>query len=105
MDVPHAPAEQTAGDLTLSRAVILAVLAASLMVGAFAISTQSFWIDEATSLIVAMAPNPAEAWKYAQAVGGSTIQMPLYHVYLYAWHKVFGSGEWAMRAPTCRGSY
>jgi hypothetical protein len=98
MDVPHAPAEQTAGDLTLSRAVILAVLAASLMVGAFAISTQSFWIDEATSLIVAMAPNPAEAWKYAQAVGGSTIQMPLYHVYLYAWHKVFGSGEWAMRA-------
>jgi len=98
MDDPHAPAEQTAGDLTLSRAVILAVLAASLMVGAFAISTQSYWIDEATSLIVAMAPNPAEAWKYAQAVGGSTIQMPLYHVYLYSWHKVFGGGEWAMRA-------
>lgn len=82
----------------VSRAVIIAVLAASLMVGAFAISTQSYWIDEATSLIVAMAPNPAEAWKYAQAVGGSTIQMPLYHVYLYAWHKVFGGGEWAMRA-------
>ena len=82
----------------ISRAVILAVLAASLMVGTFAISTQSYWIDEATSLIVAMAPSPADAWKYAQAVGGSTIQMPLYHVYLYAWHKAFGSGEWAMRA-------
>lgn len=68
------------------------------MVGAFAISTQSYWIDEATSLIVAMAPNPAGAWKYAQAVGGSTIQMPLYHVYLYGWHKMFGGGEWAMRA-------
>ena len=82
----------------LSRAVIIAVLAASLMVGAFAISTQSYWIDEATSLIVAMAPNPAEAWKYAEAVGGSAIGAPLYHVYVYLWHKVFGSGEWAMRA-------
>lgn len=93
---PHSPSDST--QPPISRAVIIAVLAASLMVGAFAISTQSYWIDEATSLIVAMAPNPAEAWKYAQAVGGSTIQMPLYHVYLYAWHKAFGSGEWAMRA-------
>lgn len=82
----------------LSRAVIIAVLAASLMVGAFAISKQSYWIDEALSLIVAMAPNPSEAWKYAQAVSGSTLQMPLYQVYLYGWHKVFGSAEWAMRA-------
>ena len=38
------------------------------MVGGLAISTQSYWIDEALSLIVAMAPNPAEAWKFAQAV-------------------------------------
>lgn len=82
----------------LSRALIIAILAASLMVGAFAISTQSYWIDEATSLIVAMSGNPHDAWKYAQAVGGSTIQMPLYHLYLYGWHKVFGGGEWAMRA-------
>ena len=82
----------------ISRAVIIAVLAASLMVGALAISTQSYWIDEALSLIVAMAPNPTEAWKYAQAVSGSTLQMPLYQIYLYGWHKVFGSGEWAMRA-------
>lgn len=82
----------------LSRAVIIAVLAASLMVGGLAISTQSYWIDEALSLIVAMAPSPAEAWKYAQAVSGSTLQMPLYQVYLYGWHKIFGSGEWAMRA-------
>jgi hypothetical protein len=83
---------------TLSRAVILAVLASSAAVAGFAISTQSYWIDEATSLIVAMSSSPTEAWKYAQAVSGSTIQMPLYHAYLYLWHKMFGSGEWAMRA-------
>ncbi len=98
MDVPSAAADSQHDTPPLSRAVILAVLAASLMVGAFAISNQSYWIDEATSLIVATARDPAEAWKYAQAVSGSTIQMPLYHVYLYAWHKLFGSGEWAMRA-------
>ena len=82
----------------LSRAVLIAMLAASAAVAGFAIRNQSYWIDEATSLIVAMAPNPSEAWRYAQAVGGSTIQMPLYNVYLYAWHKIFGGGEWAMRA-------
>lgn len=94
-----APLAPTAPDpLPISRVVIIAALAASLMIGSAAISTQSYWIDEATSLIVAMSKNPAEAWNYAKAVGGSTIQMPLYHLYLYGWHKVFGGGEWAMRA-------
>ena len=82
----------------VSRTVLVAMLAASAAVAGFAISNQSYWTDEATSLIVAMAPNPAEAWKYAQAVGAATIQMPVHNVCLYAWHKIFGGGEWAMRA-------
>ena len=98
MDDTRATADNSHEASPLSRAVIIAVLAASLMVGAFAITNQSYWIDEALSLIVAMAPDPAEAWKYAQAVSGSTLQMPLYQVYLYGWHKIFGGGEWAMRA-------
>ena len=98
MDAPRATAEIPPDTSTLSRPVILAVLAASLMVGAFAITSQSYWIDEAFSLVVATAQSPAEAWKYAQAVSGSTLQMPLYQTYLYAWHKIFGGGEWAMRA-------
>jgi hypothetical protein len=98
MDAHRAAAEITPDVPTLSRPVILAVLAASLMVGAFAITSQSYWIDEAFSLVVATAQSPAEAWKYAQAVSGSTLHMPLYQVYLYAWHKMFGGGEWAMRA-------
>jgi hypothetical protein len=98
MDAPRATAEIPSDISTLSRPVILAVLAASLMVGAFAITTQSYWIDEAFSLVVATAQSPAEAWKYAQAVSGSTLQMPLYQTYLYTWHKIFGGGEWAMRA-------
>jgi hypothetical protein len=93
------PAEPAASDSRpLSRAVIIAVLAASLMVGSFAISTQSYWTNEAFSLIVAKAPDPSQAWKYAQAVSGSTLHMPLYHAYLFAWHKIIGGHEWAMRA-------
>ena len=92
------PSDQANPSLPISRAVLLAMLAASAAVAGFAISNQSYWIDEATSLIVAMAPNPAEAWKYANAVGGSTVQLPLYNIYLYAWHKIVGGGEWAMRA-------
>ena len=98
MDDPHAPAAQTDSDLTLSRAVILAVLATSAVVAGFAITSQSYWIDEALSLIVAMSSSPAEAWKYMHAVSGSTLQMPLYQTYLYLWHKIFGGGEWAMRS-------
>lgn len=90
--------DQAQAPAPVSRAVFVAMLAASAAVAGFAISNQSYWIDEATSLIVAMAPNPAEAWKYAQAVGGSTIQMLLYNIFLYGWHKIFGGGEWAMRS-------
>ncbi len=70
----------------------------SALIAALAVTSQSYWIDEALSLIVAQAPSPAEAWKYLQAVSGSTLQMPLYQLYLYGWHKIFGDGEWIMRA-------
>lgn len=82
----------------VSAAVMVALLVASAAVAGFAVSNRSYWIDEATSLIVAMSPDPSEAWKYAQAVGGSTIQMPLHTIYLYWWNKILGGGEWAMRA-------
>ena len=88
------PAEEHA----LTRAVIIAVAAASLAVAAFAATGQSYGIDEATSLVVAMARGPAEAVQYAQAVGASAVQAPLYLIYLYAWRAVAGPGEWAMRA-------
>ena len=98
MDDAPATADHPDSESILSRAVIFAVLATSAVVAGFAISTQSYWIDEALSLIVAMSSTPSEAWKYMHAVSGSTLQMPLYQVYLYFWHKIFGSGEWAMRA-------
>lgn len=82
----------------LSKVVIFAALVASALVAGFAISQQSYWIDEALSVIAATAQTPVEAWRYLCAVSGSTIQMPAYQIYLYAWHKFFGVSEWAMRA-------
>ena len=84
--------------MTLSAKTITAVLALSAAIAALAVSNQSYWIDEALSLIVAQAPTPSDAWKYMMAVSGSTLQMPLYQLFLYGWHKVFGNGEWVMRA-------
>lgn len=95
--VEPAEASQTA-PVRISMPVIAAVLAASAAIAGFAISTQSYWIDEALSLIVAKAANPSEAWRYAQAVSGSTLQMPLYQFYLFLWDKVLGGSEWTMRA-------
>ncbi len=85
-------------DRPLTRAVILAVAAASLIVGAFAITTQSFGSDEAVSLLVGMSPNVSSAWHYAQTIGFTVLQAPFYHTGLFAWHKVAGGGEWTLRA-------
>lgn len=82
----------------LSRAVILAVAMASLVIGAFAITSQSYDADEAVSLIVAMVPSVDLAWHYAQAVGTPVLQAPLYHAGLFVWNKMAGGSEWAMRA-------
>ena len=82
----------------ISRAVMIVMLAASAAVAGFAISNQSYWIDEAPSLLAGMARSPAEAWHNIQVAGSPAIQAPLYDIYLYAWDKFFGGGEWAMRA-------
>lgn len=90
---------ETRGSEGLSRAAIAAVLVASLVAGALAITAQSYWIDEAMSLLVATAPGPTDACRFARAVGAPALQAPAYHAYLYVWHKAFGGGgEWAMRA-------
>ncbi len=69
-----------------------------MLIGALAITSQSYWTGEAASLVVALGKTSAEALKNAQAVGGAALQSPIYNFYLFAWHKIFGSGEWAMRA-------
>lgn len=84
--------------LEITPSVIASVLTASALLGALAITSQSYWTGEAPSLVVAMGKNFAEAWNNAQAVGGAALQSPIYNLYLFSWNKVFGGGEWVMRA-------
>ena len=71
----------------------------SLLVAVIGVSHDSFWIDEAFSAHYAVQPTLASWWHCLSGVGnGSDAQMPLYMFYLWAWEKLLGSSEWALRA-------
>ena len=63
-----------------------------------AVSTQSFWIDEALTALKAAQPNLAGWWHQMVAEKMSDLQMPLYMSYAWGWARLFGTGEWALRA-------
>ncbi len=69
-----------------------------LMAGMLAISHQSYWIDEAVSVDKALQPTISAWWSRLLEDGTSEMQLPLYLLYAWGWEKVFGAGEWAMRA-------
>ena len=77
--------------------VLLSILLA-LLVGALAVSNQSLWIDEAHSAAKAMQPSLAKWWAAMVHDKGSDLQMPFYMLYLWAWAKLFGTSEIALRA-------
>jgi hypothetical protein len=65
-----------------------------------AVSDQSFWLDEAHGAgWKANQKTLSEWWNDDIAQKGSTdSQIPLYVLYIWAYAKVFGSGEWVLRA-------
>jgi uncharacterized membrane protein len=63
-----------------------------------AVTSQSYWIDEAGTATIAMQRTLADWWQAMLRDGGSTTQMPLYMIYVWAWEKIFGHGEWPLRA-------
>lgn len=73
-------------------------LGLSVIVGCLAISNQSFWIDETLSAVKAMMPTFGDWWQGMVGEKASDLQMPLYMVYLWGWEKLFGPGEWVLRA-------
>jgi hypothetical protein len=76
---------------------LLAII--GLLAAAFAaISSQSFWIDEAHTAWEAVQPTLPQWWREMVADHGSNLQMPLYMIYAWAWEKIFGHSEWWMRA-------
>ncbi len=71
--------------------------ALTILIGAVAITTQSFWIDEASTGTVSAQSTLAGWWQAMLADRGSTAQMPLYTIYTWSWEKIFGHHEWWLR--------
>ena len=63
-----------------------------------ALSSQSLWIDEALTAAKAQQPTLAAWWRLLVEEKLSDVQMPLYMLWVWAFAKVFGSGEWVLRA-------
>lgn len=77
---------------------LLLPLLLAIGVGALAVSSQSFWMDESATAITASQPN-FSTWCRAMALNtGSDQQMPLYMLFAWLWEKFWSYGEWALRA-------
>jgi hypothetical protein len=93
-----APSEISAMDLLApSRGPAWVLFVLLFALGALALNSQSFWIDEANTAEIARQPNPAAWWQAMQKDHGSSAQMPVYMFYVWAWEKVSGTGEFALR--------
>lgn len=81
-----------------NRPLLWLALGCSCAIGLLACSGDSLWIDEAWVALIASENDLVGWWRRMQETGGSTLQMPLYTLYLWAWEKIAGHGEWALRA-------
>ena len=73
-------------------------LVLALGVGALAVTSQSFWMDECATAIITVQPTFG-AWLHNLMLdAGSNNQMPFYMFYVWAWNKIFDNFEWALRA-------
>jgi uncharacterized membrane protein len=68
------------------------------LIAVIAVSNQSLWIDEGNSAMKAIQPSFMFFWEKMKELGGSDLQMPLYMGLLWAWEKIFGHSEYALRA-------
>jgi hypothetical protein len=84
------------GKRDLIRVAILSVVA--VVVGLAAISHQSLWIDEGGPAFKSLMPTFKDWWKMTLQMRGSDVQMPIYMPSLWAWEKLVGNSEFALRA-------
>jgi hypothetical protein len=94
--LPQISAVKTSPGRSVDSAFV--ILASSLLVAAIAITNQSLWIDEANAALKAVQPTLGDWWQTLAREKGSDLQMPLYMFYLWAWEKIAGHSEVALRA-------
>ncbi|MGH8094362.1 MAG: hypothetical protein ACREIF_12960 [Chthoniobacterales bacterium] len=71
---------------------------AALALSAVAITHQSLWIDEGNTAAKALQPSFQTWWTAFLHERGSDLQMPGYMFFVWAWEKLFGASEIALRA-------
>lgn len=76
----------------------LTIGALAALVGALAVTNQSFWIDEGSAALKAMEPSLGGWWHNLRSEGNSNLQLIGELFYLWVWEKIFGSSEVALRA-------
>ncbi len=90
---PHTPGEAAFSSYIWILSALVYALALTL-----SITSQSLWTDEAFSAWLA-AHRTFSALLHSLGTGDSSdLQMSLYYVYLFFWSKLFGTGEYALRA-------
>jgi hypothetical protein len=77
---------------------VLFPLLLALAVGVAAITSQSLWMDEGATAIIAGQSSPAGWWRQMSLDAGSDKQMPLYLIFVWGWEKIWGAEEWMLRA-------
>lgn len=80
-----------------NRAIVALCFFSSALVAMCAMSPESLWTDEFGTWNLARADSIADWWARLQSAGSDS-QIPLYHLYMYEWTKVFGTDAVAMRA-------
>lgn len=77
---------------------LLLLAIATLLMGALAVSNQSFWIDEGAAAMKALQPTLGDWWHALRVEGHSNLQLLPHLFYLWGWEKVFGASEISLRA-------
>lgn len=77
---------------------LLLLAIATLLIGALAVSNQSFWIDEGAAALKALQPSLAGWWQSLRVEGHSNLQLLPHLFYLWLWEKIFGGSEISLRA-------
>ena len=95
MNAENGIAKKSAGGLDWE---VLLPLVLAVVVGALAVTSQSFWMDESSTGLTAFQPTPGTWWRSLLLNGGSNSQMPFYMFYVWFWEKIFDPTEWMLRA-------
>jgi hypothetical protein len=88
----------TSSDTAPARMDLVIACVCALAVALVAISTQSLWIDEGGTAYKALQPTLGGWWSALRWEHNSNMQLPLYLLYSWAWTKIFGISEFALRA-------